>query len=140
MKEIKKLLQSTCRSCGRLLLTEEQAKEYMANMDQVEDLGGDSMELRDMAKDTAKDAATRQVCPHCGADQLKITLDKPTTFREDGHKLTPKEVRERLERIPDAGPGPAGHNPEVLPSRMDDPHRPAGPPGDGAAIHHPGVR
>ena len=28
VKEIKKLLQSTCRSCGRLLLTEEQAKEY----------------------------------------------------------------------------------------------------------------
>ena len=112
VKEIKKLLQSTCRSCGRLLLTEEQAKEYMASMDQVEDLGGDSIELRDMAKITAKDAAARMICPHCGADQLKITLDKPTTFREDGHKLTPKEVRERLERIPDQDLDPLGISPK----------------------------
>jgi HSP20 family molecular chaperone IbpA len=26
------------------------------------------------------------------AEQKKITLDKPTTFREEGHKLTPKEI------------------------------------------------
>ncbi len=139
VKEIKKLLQSTCRSCGRLLLTEEQAKEYMASMDQVEDLGGDSIELRDMAKITAKDAATRMICPHCGADQLKITLDKPTTFREDGHKLTPKEVRERLERIPDQDLDPLGIIPEVLPSRMDDPHRSPRSAGNGPPLHHPGV-
>ncbi|HEY3421044.1 MAG TPA: DNA-directed RNA polymerase subunit A' [Methanomassiliicoccales archaeon] len=111
MKEIKKLLQSTCRSCGRLLLTEEQAKEYRETMEQVEELGGDSMDVRLVSKDTAKDAASRQVCPHCGAEQLKITLDKPTTFREDGHKLTPKEVRERLERIPDADLVPLGIDP-----------------------------
>jgi DNA-directed RNA polymerase subunit A' len=111
MKEIKKLLQSTCRSCGRLLLTEEQAKEYRETMEQVEELGGDSMDVRLVSKDTAKDAASRQVCPHCAAEQLKITLDKPTTFREDGHKLTPKEVRERLERIPDADLVPLGIDP-----------------------------
>jgi DNA-directed RNA polymerase subunit A' len=111
MKEIKKLLQSTCRSCGRLLLTEEQAKEYRETMEQVEELGGDSMDVRLVSKDTAKDAASRQVCPHCSAEQLKITLDKPTTFREDGHKLTPKEVRERLERIPDADLVPLGIDP-----------------------------
>ncbi|HJX04546.1 MAG TPA: DNA-directed RNA polymerase subunit A', partial [Thermoplasmata archaeon] len=54
-----------------------------------------------ISKETSKDAASRTSCPHCSTVQLKITLDKPTTFREEGHKLTPKEVRERLERIPD---------------------------------------
>ena len=93
-----------------------------------------------MAKDTAKDAATRQVCPHCGAEQLKITLDKPTTFREDGHKLTPKEVRERLERIPDDDLVPLGIDPDVLPPGMDGAHRTAGPAGHGPSVHHPGVR
>ncbi|HPP45678.1 MAG TPA: DNA-directed RNA polymerase subunit A', partial [Methanomassiliicoccaceae archaeon] len=36
-----------------------------------------------------------------------------TTFRENGHKLTPKEVRERLERIPDEDLPPLGINPET---------------------------
>jgi DNA-directed RNA polymerase subunit A' len=111
VKEIKKLLQSTCRSCGRLLLTEEQAKEYREQMESVEELGGDSLDVRLVSKETAKDASSRPICPHCGAEQLKITLDKPTTFREDGHKLTPKEVRERLERIPDPDLVPLGIDP-----------------------------
>ncbi len=113
VKEIKKLLQSTCRSCGRLLLTEEQAKEYTEAMESVEEMGGDAMDVRLLSKETAKDAASRPVCPHCGAEQLKITLDKPTTFREDGHKLTPKEVRERLERIPDDDLVPLGIDPKA---------------------------
>jgi len=111
VKEIKKLLQSTCRVCGRLLLTEEQAKEYRETMLSVEEMGGDALDVRMVSKETAKDAASRPTCPHCGAEQMKITLDKPTTFREDGHKLTPKEVRERLERIPDNDLLPLGIDP-----------------------------
>jgi len=100
VKDIKKLLQATCRKCGRLLLTRQQAQEYMAEMEQVEELGGDVTEVGFVTKETAREAQKRQRCPHCGEEQGKVTLDKPTTFREDGHKLTPKEVRERLERIP----------------------------------------
>jgi DNA-directed RNA polymerase subunit A' len=111
VKEIKKLLQSTCRVCGRLLLTEEQAKEYRETMSSVEEMGGDALDVRMVSKETAKDAASKPICPHCGAEQLKITLDKPTTFREDGHKLTPKEVRERMERIPDNDLVPLGIDP-----------------------------
>jgi len=111
MKEIKKLLQSTCRVCGRLLLSAEQVREYTEAMEIVEDLGGDAIDMRLLSKETAKDASSRPICPHCGAEQLKITLDKPTTFREDGHKLTPKEVRERLERIPDEDLPPLGIDP-----------------------------
>ncbi|HUL40240.1 MAG TPA: DNA-directed RNA polymerase subunit A' [Methanomassiliicoccales archaeon] len=111
VKEIKKLLQSTCSVCGRLLLTEEQAREYKEQMESMEELGHDVIDVRLVSKDTAKDAASRQICPHCGAEQKKITLDKPTTFREDGHKLTPKEVRERMERIPDNDLEPLGIDP-----------------------------
>jgi len=111
VKELKKLLQSSCRTCGRLLLTREQAEEYTQQMEKLEEIGSDSVEVSLVSKETAKDAASRAVCPHCGAVQLKITLDKPTTFREEGHKLTPKEVRERLERIPDEDLPPLGIDP-----------------------------
>jgi len=113
IKEIKKLLQSTCRVCGRLLLSREQAEEYREQMETMEELGGDIRDIRGLSKETAKDASSKPICPHCGAEQLKITLDKPTTFREDGHKLTPKEVRERLERIPDEDLVPLGIDPEA---------------------------
>src|SRR5205823_14997923 len=90
-----------------------QAQEYMAEMEQVEELGGDVTEVGFVTKETAREAQKRQRCPHCGEEQGKITLDKPTTFREDGHKLTPKEVRERLERIPNEDLRVLGMNPEV---------------------------
>jgi len=105
VKDIKKLLQATCRKCGRLLLTRQQAQEYMAEMEQVEELGGDVTEVGYVTKETAREAQKRQRCPHCGEEQGKVTLDKPTTFREDGHKLTPKEVRERPELIGQFGVG-----------------------------------
>lgn len=114
IKEIKKLLQSTCKSCGRILLPKEQIKEHKEALEEVEEMGGDILNFKLVAKETAKDASTRHLCPHCGAEQSKITLDKPTSFRENGHKLTPKEVRERLERIPNEDLFPLGINPDVL--------------------------
>src|SRR2546426_9347663 len=104
VKDIKKLLEATCGKCGRLLWTRQQAMEYIAEMEQVEELGGDVTEVGYVTKETAREAQKRQRCPHCREEQGKITLDKPTTFREDGHKLTPKEVPERPDRIPNENP------------------------------------
>ncbi len=111
VKEIKKLLQSTCKTCGKLLMTKEEAQRKAQEWEMMDDLGGDAIDYRLLAKGTAKDASKNTTCPHCGQEQGKITLDKPTTFREDGHKLTPKEVRERLERIPDEDLPPLGIDP-----------------------------
>ncbi len=115
VKEIKTLLQATCRTCGRLLLTREEANRYLEEARKADELStaSESMEATELMKLTAKDASKRQICPHCEAEQMKVTLDKPTAFREDGHKLTPKEVRERLERIPDEDLKPLGINPDV---------------------------
>ena len=52
-------------------------------------------------------------CPHCGAKQEKIILDKPTTINQGDYKLTPSEVRERLERISDEDAFVLGINPKV---------------------------
>lgn len=112
VKDIKRLLQSTCRECGKVLLTPSQIEEEENLRRTLEELGGDLTEFEKLMKETAK-TAIRTVCPTCNAEQLKITLDKPSTFREEGHKLTPKEVRERLERIPNESLIPMGLNPEV---------------------------
>jgi len=89
-KEIKRLLQSTCRACGRML---PDAATYRASSMSTTEDGGSTTSLRSTREERA--------CPHCHEVQQKIILDKPTTFRENGHKITPKEVRARLERIPD---------------------------------------
>jgi len=115
IKDIKMLLESTCCKCGRLMLSPEQIKDRMDSMEKMEELGGGTIEKKLFTKDTAKDASGKAVCPYCNEAQIKIKLDKPTTFREveDNHKLTPKEVRERLERIPDEDLRALGIDPET---------------------------
>ena len=121
IKDIKLMLESTCRSCGRLMLPPEEIKARQKRMDDILDMGGDTIDQKLYSKEVAKDASSKGVCPYCGAEQIKIKLDKPTTFREvsDNHKLTAKEVRERLERIPDddlraLGMDPATCRPEWM--------------------------
>ncbi len=113
VKEIKKLLRSTCRECGHVLAEEEKKEEYVEKISQTREMGGDLLDVRSIAKEFSKKARKNKVCPHCKAEQRKIKLDKPTTFREDNTKLTPKEVRARLERIPDKDLWPLGINPEI---------------------------
>ncbi len=115
VKELKTLLQATCRSCGRLLLTKEEATSFLEAAKRADALStaNEAIGSIQLMKLTAKAATKRQICPHCSAEQMKVTLDKPTAFREDGHKLTPKEVRERLERIPDDDLRPLGINPDI---------------------------
>jgi DNA-directed RNA polymerase subunit A' len=65
--------------------------------------------------------ARRKECPHCGAPQYKIRLEKPTRFSEEipeegkaqRHPLTPSIVRERLERISDEDLKLLGFNPDT---------------------------
>jgi DNA-directed RNA polymerase subunit A' len=89
-KEIKRLLQSTCRACGRMLPDAPVLRGEPA---------GDAEEAAPAPR--VREPKEERACPHCHEVQQRIVLDKPTTFRENGHKITPKEVRARLERIPD---------------------------------------
>jgi DNA-directed RNA polymerase subunit A' len=87
-KEIKRLLQTTCRACGRMLPDAPSSR-------------GEIVTDEEGAPTSVREPKEERSCPHCHEVQQRIVLDKPTTFRENGHKITPKEVRARLERIPD---------------------------------------
>jgi len=107
---IRKLLRVTCKICSRLLLSPEEIKKILGPVDEFSD------ELI-----TEKDIKKERVCPHCGQQQLKINFEKPTTFsevwteegRKTEHKLTPADIRARLEKIPDEDLRLLGINPLV---------------------------
>ncbi len=101
VKNIKNYLDATCRECGRIKLKDEEIEIYKEKIEEAKKMGASPMQLLLLYKKIIEEASSRPICPHCGAEQKKISLDKPTTFREEGRKLTPKEIRERLEKIPD---------------------------------------
>jgi len=109
------LLRSTCRNCGRILLTDETAKKVRERIDET--LGLLGMVPDEVFKWIMQETKTKQ-CPHCGAVQYKITFEKPTKFSEQipesgSEPLTPSMVRERLERIPNEDLELLGFNPAV---------------------------
>jgi DNA-directed RNA polymerase subunit A' len=98
IKTIRNCLRSTCRECGRILLTEKQKDDYLAELKRYEGEGrSNAVPLKQVITDCVKS----EKCPRCGREVGKIELDKPTSLRENGKKLTPSEVREWLEKIPD---------------------------------------
>ena len=100
VKIILDLLRSTCRTCGRSLIPDEKKDEIEKVLEKVTKEQG-LVERRDRIKKIIANLRTINKCPHCGDKQQKVTLDKPTTFMEDEKRLSPIEVRSRLERIPD---------------------------------------
>ncbi len=75
-------LRCFCRECGKLMLADKVLEKYS---------------LSERAK-KAKDA---RKCPHCGATNEKIKLDKPTNFYMGKKRIFPTEIREILSNIPD---------------------------------------
>ena len=94
------LLRSTCRSCGHVLIPENKIARYRNTILQSGKEEG-LIGQREKIKGIINKLKTRKKCPHCNKKQNKITLEKPTTIYEDETKLSPIEIRARLERIPD---------------------------------------
>ncbi|MDO8123049.1 MAG: DNA-directed RNA polymerase subunit A' [Candidatus Hermodarchaeota archaeon] len=100
-KLIKKFLKAICRRCARLKLKEESWPKYKTKMEgHFEKYGSLN---QDIADEVLKEAGKATTCPHCEAEQFKIKFEKPTTFYEEkmegSVRLTPTDIRDRLERI-----------------------------------------
>ena len=104
------LLRCTCRECGRVLIPKNKIDKAKEELDMVEKEQGIE-ERRDKVKEIIAYMKSSKKCPYCKASQKKISLDKPTTFMEDEKRVTPIEVRARLEKMPDEDCGVFGLDP-----------------------------
>jgi len=94
------LLRSTCRDCGRILILQNKIGKYSQLLEDIENEKG--LEARrEKIKAIISATKTTNKCPHCNVKQQKIALEKPTTYIEGDKRITPVEVRTRLEKIPD---------------------------------------
>ena len=107
------LVRCTCRDCGRILIPKQKIEKCVEDLDNAELEGGPSAR-RDKIKEIIVELKTINQCPYCKAKQFKIQLEKPTSFLEDEKKISPIEVRMRLEKIPDDDLKVFGVNPTAL--------------------------
>jgi DNA-directed RNA polymerase subunit A' len=106
------LVRSTCKVCGRILIPQDKIKQYSDILDKIT-LEQGLIERRDAIKLIIANLRTIQTCPYCKEKQSKISLDKPSTFVEEERRLSPIQVRARLERIPDDDLKVFGINPDI---------------------------
>jgi len=117
-KHIYKLLSTACRSCGRILLSDEEIEQFKETREEEKRLFGKVSD--ETSKEIVKQAKKKKKfkeCPQCGMIQSSIKFAKPTTFLEIeqeeletddesvvediSRRLTPNMTREWFERIPD---------------------------------------
>jgi DNA-directed RNA polymerase subunit A' len=94
------LLKVTCKECGKIFADDKKVVKHRARIEALEKEG----RFRDVRKaNSAFISSLRNLksCPHCNAKNEEIKLEKPYTFFESNKRLTPIEIRSRLEKISD---------------------------------------
>ncbi|WP_290624531.1 DNA-directed RNA polymerase subunit A' [Archaeoglobus sp. UBA230] len=109
-KLIARLLNGTCRECGRILLKDDRRDRFIEEIERRIEF---NQNYEDVIKEVFRLTKAAKKCPHCGEEQIEIKFDKPTFFYEGEHRLTPKDVRERLEKIPNEDLPAFGLNPKA---------------------------
>ncbi|WP_457591651.1 DNA-directed RNA polymerase subunit A' [Geoglobus sp.] len=110
-KLIARLLNATCRECGRILLKDDRRDRFIQTIEEKKKLGQD---FDNVVKEVFRLTKATKKCPHCGAEQIEVKFEKPTFYYENDHRLTPRDVRERLERIPDEDLPAFGMDPKAV--------------------------
>ena len=98
------ILQSTCKSCHRLLLSDEHIDEYksaLAKLDKVEDVDTEAVEEKvEMGSlPMLKRLKNMKKCERCGTQKGKLKFSAPTYFYVDDYKLKPDEIRDLLAAV-----------------------------------------
>jgi DNA-directed RNA polymerase subunit A' len=106
-KLIRKLLRAVCRDCSRLMLAEQEKPLYLNQIKTLERIG---QPTDDVVNKVFAEARKHKNCPYCGSQQFEIKFERPLSYIEDGHKLTPADIRDRFEKIPDEDTKTMGMN------------------------------
>ncbi|MFC1740970.1 DNA-directed RNA polymerase subunit A' [Nanoarchaeota archaeon] len=96
---IQVMLKGTCRECGKVMLPKAKKEKYVAEIKKItEEQSFDKM--RAYVKSVViKDVVSQTKCPYCKSRQHKVAIEKPTTFFENDKRLSPIEIRTRLEKV-----------------------------------------
>ncbi len=105
-KTVYLLLQSTCEKCFRILLSEQQIAEVRPAIEKfVKEEGEDEIvapivkEAEMRGSPMVKKLKSVKKCPHCGAPQRKLKLERPTFFYVEGNRIRPDEIRDWLSKV-----------------------------------------
>jgi DNA-directed RNA polymerase subunit A' len=92
------ILKSTCKDCNRLLMDE---KKYALHNERMQKAikAKSNDRIRAIAKEVLIKSRLIKKCPYCQVKQVPVKIEKPTTYVEGDKRLSPIEVRARLEKI-----------------------------------------
>ena len=79
VRKIYDFLRCTCKSCGRVLIPEENIKKYLDIIKAVGEEQNVDAQARKV-RDVVKKFTGKGKCPHCNVKQGKIKLEKPYSF------------------------------------------------------------
>jgi DNA-directed RNA polymerase subunit A' len=113
--QIYNLLRATCRECGRVMISKQKINKLLQELDDIEKKEGVEG-VRRLSSAIVKSIKTGSsaACPHCKAKRNDVKLEKPTTFMENEKRISPIEIRTRLEKIPDEDIRLFGLNPKSI--------------------------
>ncbi|HET6517324.1 MAG TPA: DNA-directed RNA polymerase subunit A' [Nitrosopumilaceae archaeon] len=100
---IYKLLLSTCRSCSRVKMPQEDLDEFAKI--RKREAAYSVVSQKRIPEQILEKAKKAKECPHCGKTQYELIFTKPTIFIEKTeigeHRLLPITIRERFSQIMD---------------------------------------
>ena len=100
---IYKLLLTTCRSCARLKIPQEELEEYHNIM--KKEAAYSVISIKHIPDEIIERAKKEKTCPHCGKAQYELIFTKPTIFIErtelGENRLLPITIRERFSHMID---------------------------------------
>ena len=113
--DIHKLLLTTCRSCNRIKLENEELASYKEIRSAKASYA--VITLDNIKDDIIEKSKKIKICPHCQAEQYDLIFTKPTIFVEKTeageNRLLPITIRERLSNITDDDLKLLGYDPST---------------------------
>jgi DNA-directed RNA polymerase subunit A' len=98
------------------MLLDKEKQMYLEQIQTLERLG---QPTDDVVNKVFAEARKHKNCPYCAAPQQEVKFERPLSYIEEGHKLTPSDIRDRFEKTPDddiqiMGMNPATARPEWM--------------------------
>lgn len=132
------LLRATCSACRRILLPDDEiaelsklpleqrlerlaavakkVKERVKEEEEAEALSEEEGEARQSEGGARKEReAKKRICPHCRAEQVELSFEKPTSFYIGERTVFPNEIRDELARISNGDLALFGFDPGARP-------------------------